>query len=121
LPNNCKHGYDVKDNVLRITVHRSPTEPDPTADQGTHEFTYSLLLHAGPWRESEVIQDAYALNDRLIPRSIPANLQGSLLPVYASAEVDTDYIILETVKKGEWVELVVGSSLQPNMQRCSRL
>jgi alpha-mannosidase len=101
LLNNCKLGYDVRDNVLRITVHRSPTEPDPTADQGEHEFTYSLLPHAGPWRESQVIQEAYALHDPLMARSIPANLQGSLPPAYGWAEVDTDHVILETVKKAE--------------------
>jgi alpha-mannosidase len=101
LLNDCKYGYDVKDNVLRITLHRSPTEPDPTADQGRHEFTYSLLPHAGHWRESDVIQEAYDLNDPLFARSVPANPQGDLPGIYAWAEVDTDHVVLETVKKAE--------------------
>jgi alpha-mannosidase len=101
LLNDCKYGYDVKDNVLRITLHRSPTEPDPTADQGHHEFTYSLLPHAGTWRESDVIQEAYALNDPLIAYLIPAQPSADLPSTYAWAEVDTIHVIIETVKKAE--------------------
>ena len=101
LLNDCKYGYDVKDNVLRITLHRSPTEPDATADQGWHEFTYSLLPHAGAWRESNVIQEAYALNDPFLASVVPLNSQGNLPITYGWAEVDTDHIILETVKKAE--------------------
>lgn len=101
LLNDCKYGYDVKSNLLRITLHRSPTEPDETADQGWHEFTYSLLPHAGTWRESDVIQEAYALNDPFLAQLAPANPQGDLPAAYAWAEVDTDHVILETVKKAE--------------------
>jgi alpha-mannosidase len=101
LLNDCKYGYDVKDNLLRISLHRSPTEPDPTADQGRHEFTYSLLPHAGTWRESEVIPEAYALNDPLMARRISANPRGDLPVAYSWAEVDTDHVVLETVKKAE--------------------
>ena len=101
LLNDCKYGYDVKDNVLRITLHRSPTEPDPTADQGRHEFTYSLLPHAGNLRESDVIREAYALNDPLMARLTAANPQGDLPTAYAWAEVDTDHVVLETIKKAE--------------------
>jgi alpha-mannosidase len=101
LLNDCKYGYDVKNNVLRITLHRSPTEPDPTADQGRHEFTYSLLPHAGTWRESDVIREAYALNDPLMALPVSANPQGDLPASYAWAEVDADHVVLETVKKAE--------------------
>jgi alpha-mannosidase len=101
LLNDCKYGYDVKDNLLRITLHRSPTEPDASADQGQYEFTYSLLPHAGTWRESDVIREAYALNDPLMARLVPANSHGDLPSAYAWAELDTDHVILETVKKAE--------------------
>jgi alpha-mannosidase len=101
LLNDCKYGYDVKDNLLRITLHRSPTEPDPTADQGRHEFTYSLLPHAGNLRESDVIREAYSLNDPLMAWLTPANPQGDLPTAYAWAEVDIDHVVLETVKKAE--------------------
>ena len=47
LLNNCKYGYDAKGNVLRLSLLRSPEWPDPHADEGHHEFTYSLYPHAG--------------------------------------------------------------------------
>src|SRR5579862_6397995 len=42
LLNDCKYGYDAKGNVLRLSLLRSPEWPDPHADEGHHEFTYSL-------------------------------------------------------------------------------
>ena len=35
LINESKYGYDAVGNVLRLTLLRSPTWPDPDADQGT--------------------------------------------------------------------------------------
>ena len=46
LLNDCKYGYDAKGNVLRLSLLRSPEWPDPHADEGHHEFTYSLYPHA---------------------------------------------------------------------------
>ena len=48
LLNDSKYGYDAKDNVLRISLLRSPESPDPHADEGRHHFTYSLYPHR--WR-----------------------------------------------------------------------
>ena len=49
LLNDCKYGHDIRDNVMRLSLLRSPTSPDPEADQGEHGFAYSLLPHAGGW------------------------------------------------------------------------
>ena len=43
LLNDCKYGYMVLDNILDLNLLRSPSNPDPDADLGDHEFTYSLL------------------------------------------------------------------------------
>ena len=45
LLNDCKYGYDVKDNVMRISLLRSGLQPDHLQDQGRHEFTYACLLY----------------------------------------------------------------------------
>jgi hypothetical protein len=34
LLNDCKYGHDIRDNVMRLSLLRSPTSPDPEADQG---------------------------------------------------------------------------------------
>ncbi len=101
LLNDCKYGYDVRDHVLRLTLHRSPTEPDPTADQGLHSFTYSLLPHAETWRASAVVPEAYALNNPLWGALLPPNPGGSLPPAFALARLDCDHVIIETIKKAE--------------------
>ncbi len=74
LLNDCKYGHDVKDNVLRITLLRGPESPDPHADLGRHEFTYSLLPHAGDWREAETTRRAMELNVPM--RAIPLTGRG---------------------------------------------
>jgi alpha-mannosidase len=65
LLNDCKYGHDIRDHVIRLSLLRSPTLPDPEADQGEHRFAYSLLPHAGSWNETSIAA-AYALNDPLI-------------------------------------------------------
>ena len=65
LLNDCKYGHDIHDNVIRLTLLRSPTMPDPMADFGEHHFVYSLYPHRGGWDE-RVQAEAYALNDPII-------------------------------------------------------
>jgi alpha-mannosidase len=65
LLNDCKYGHDIHDNIMCLTLLRSPTMPDPMADIGVHHFTYSLYPHAGPWKE-ETQGEAYLLNDPII-------------------------------------------------------
>lgn len=99
LLNDCKYGHDIRDNVMRISLLRSPTMPDPEADLGQHEFTYSLFPHAGRWNEKTVAA-AYALNDPLIvwKNSKPATPQ---LVADSLIAVDAPHVIIETVKQAE--------------------
>ncbi len=60
--NDCKYGHDTRDNVVRITLLRGTTWPDPQADQGSHTFTYSLYPHAGDWSGAETVRRAWELN-----------------------------------------------------------
>ncbi len=110
--NDCKYGHDIKDNVIRISLLRSPSLPDPLADAGPHRFAYSLLPHAGRWNE-ETIAQAYALNDPLIVRYQDA--ESSLPPATAEdgtpaaqgpyppslVSCDAPNIVIETVKRAE--------------------
>jgi alpha-mannosidase len=99
LLNDCKYGYDIHDNVLRLSLVKSATSPDEKADQGEHVMTYSLLPHEGDWRD-EVVRSAYDLNVPLILRRVSggnsnAAASGSLL------SVDAPYVVIETVKRAE--------------------
>lgn len=62
LLNDCKYGYDIKDNVIRLSLLKAATHPDYVQDQGEHEFTYSLYPHAGDFVEGKTVQEAASLN-----------------------------------------------------------
>ncbi|MGV2881705.1 alpha-mannosidase [Paenibacillus taichungensis] len=66
LLNDCKYGYDIKDHVMRLSLIKSATEPDWSADQGEHRFTYALLPHMGDWATGRTVEEAWSLNNPLI-------------------------------------------------------
>lgn len=70
LLNDGRYGHSVADNVMGLTLLRSPVYPDPMADEGRHRLTYALMPHAGSWIEGGVRESAQALNHPLTPRSV---------------------------------------------------
>jgi alpha-mannosidase len=100
LLNDCKYGGDVHGNVIRLTLLKSGINPFPDADKEIHRFTYSLYPHAGNWRDGGTIPQAYALNNPLIAKTVPAQ-KGSLPAEYSFVSVDNKNVIIEAVKKAE--------------------
>ena len=68
LLNDSKYGFDVRGNIMRISVVHGPTDPDPEADRGEQELLYSLYPHAGGWAEAETFRRGYELNNPLLAR-----------------------------------------------------
>ena len=99
LLNDCKYGHDIRDNVMRISLLRATTLPDPEADQGEHHFAYSLLPHAGGW-DANTIAEAYALNDPLIAWTNPAPTP-AVAGKASFVSVDLPNVVIETVKQAE--------------------
>ncbi|HOE12295.1 MAG TPA: glycoside hydrolase family 38 C-terminal domain-containing protein [bacterium] len=100
LLNDCKYGYDCRDNVLRLTLLRSPIIPDPQADEGTHRFTYSLYPHAGDWRMGETVRRAAELNNPL--RAVRTSRHtGEISARYSWIQIHPSNVVLDTVKKAE--------------------
>lgn len=107
LINDCKYGYDIHDNRMRMTLLRSPTCPDQQADKGSHSFTYRLYPHSGSWQESRLLEHAFSLNNPMRVYKLSANGQkgeteqqfirisrkGVVLDAYKAAQ-DGDGIIL---------------------------
>ncbi|MGH9300243.1 MAG: glycoside hydrolase family 38 C-terminal domain-containing protein, partial [Acidimicrobiales bacterium] len=62
LLNDCKHGYDVRSNVMRLSLLRGPTWPDPRADLGRHRFSYAVLPHGSLSEKGLVAHEAEAFN-----------------------------------------------------------
>jgi alpha-mannosidase len=100
LLNDCKYGYDAKGNVLRLSLLRSPEWPDPHADEGHHEFTYSLYPHGGGWREAGTVRRGYELNYPLIAMGAGKH-QGTLPPEHSFLQVEEDNVVVTAVKKAE--------------------
>ena len=100
LLNNCKYGYDAKGNVLRLSLLRSPVWPDPNADQGHHEFTYSLYPHGGTWREADTVRKGYELNYPLMAGQTEKH-QGTLGSERSFVQVEPGNVVLTAVKKAE--------------------
>jgi alpha-mannosidase len=100
LLNDCKYGYDIADGVIRLSLLRSSTWPDPVADRGHHHFTYRLLPHQGDLREAGVVDAGYDLNVPLravttTPHPGPRGTTGSLV------SVDAAHVVIEAVKRAD--------------------
>ena len=106
LLNDSKYGYDAKDNVLRLSLLRSPAWPDPHADEGHHEFTYAVYPHGGDWRDAQTVRHGYELNYRLIPYTTD-NHQGSLPGAHSFLDLQADDIVLTAAKRAEMDDSLV--------------
>jgi alpha-mannosidase len=100
LLNDCKYGYDAKGNVLRLSLLRSPEWPDPHADEGHHEFTYSLYPHGGGWKDALTIRRGYELNYKLLALPVEKH-QGALAAEHSFLEVPSENVIVSAMKKAE--------------------
>jgi len=100
LLNDCKYGHKARGNVLDINLLRSPCHPDPKADRCRHRFIYSLYPHQGDAYSGGVVQAAYNLNVPLQVYEIPSS-RGVLPQEHSLLRVDSENVIVETVKKAE--------------------
>ncbi|MBT8456873.1 MAG: alpha-mannosidase [Rhodobacteraceae bacterium] len=95
LLNDCKYGYDIHENVLRLSLIKCATMPDPQADKGVHRFTYSLLPHPGGLA-AEVQAEAMDLN---YPLRVQAPGKGGARAVQVTSTAPN--VIIETLKPAE--------------------
>ncbi len=92
LLNDCKYGYDVHQNVLRLTLLKAGIFPDPYADRGEHTFTYALYPHPLDFADGGTVLEASSLNQPFT--AVPGRVElpaegGSTLSVRGIlAEVD---------------------------------
>jgi alpha-mannosidase len=100
LINESKYGYDDAGNVLRLTLLRSPTWPDPEADRGRHHFSYALYPHAGDWKQALTVRHGYEYNYQLHAMQLAAH-DGSLPTQHSFASVQAENVVLTAMKKAE--------------------
>ena len=100
LLNDSKYGYDAKGNVLRLSLLRSPEYPDPHADEGHHEFTYSVYPHAGGWKDALTVRQGYQLNYKLLAAPVEKHA-GALPAEHSFVQTKSDNVIVTSMKKSE--------------------
>ena len=94
--NDCKYGHSALDGVMTLTLIKSGIEPNPTADQEEHTFTYALYPHAEGWRQAKTVQEAMKLNQPAL------SAEGGCAGDETSfVWIDKQNVIIETVKEAE--------------------
>ena len=92
--NDCKYGISMLENELQLTLLRAPASPEMRADNGKHEFTYSLLVWDGCFLQSPVVDEAYDLN---VP---PVTCEGNC-DVGSAFALNVPNVYIDTVKPAE--------------------
>lgn len=104
---DCKYGVSIDENEVGLTLLKSGMYPNPSADRGHHEFTYSLFPHTGSWQEAGTVMEAYELNNPLKGMMRQGGLSGlerrssSLPETYAPVQISGENIVLEVLKQAE--------------------
>jgi alpha-mannosidase len=92
--NDSKYGLSVHGKSINLTLLKSATAPDMTADKGTQTFTYALYAWNGSLAESNVVREAYELN---IPVRVVPGAAGEM----SLFGLDAANVIIEAVKPAE--------------------
>jgi alpha-mannosidase len=118
--NDCKYGHSIRNNVIKLTLLRSPSYPDPSADEGKHQFTYSILPHGNNWKPG-TIQSAYELNYPHItcysPNRSEAKIRRQVIQE-SFIRVSQTNVILETIKRAEDGNGIIVRLFESQRRRC---
>ncbi len=101
LLNDCKYGYSIKDNVMKLSLLKSAKAPDTEADMGEHEFTYALFPHNDEITKGGTIEEANRLN---LPAQVAA---GVFVDSRRIVKVSSESVLIDVVKKAEDEECLV--------------
>ncbi len=91
---NNKYGYSVHGKVMRISLVRAPTSPDPEADQGRHTFKYGCYAHPGSLIEAQTVRRAHEFSQ-------PWVTQKGTIKAESFYRVSSAHLIIDTIKKAE--------------------
>lgn len=95
LLNDCKYGYNIYDNAMKISLLKSAKYPDRQADMGIHQFTYALLPHGGSVLEGKTMEEAGDLN------VAPVVFDGRKHTKTTIVEVSSPAVQIDAVKKAQ--------------------
>jgi alpha-mannosidase len=107
LLNNGKYGFSINNGELSMSVVRGARDMDPRMDEGKHLFKYSLIVHDGDWKDADIPQRAWELNQPLMAKQENQH-QGEIsgwkysdlsFPLEKSFfKIDSDHVIISSLK-----------------------
>ncbi len=95
LLSDCKYGFDYKADCLRLTLLKGATYPDPTADLGVHQFTYSLVASG----YDDALQQTLALHHPVIVTAGTGTKSAMSQTLFATE--GSPNVLIETIKRAE--------------------
>ncbi|HFE54071.1 MAG TPA: hypothetical protein ENK07_11540, partial [Bacteroidetes bacterium] len=98
--NRNNPGHDVQGHTIRVTLLRSPVDPDPVADVGEHHARLAIYPHSGTWQQADPQAQALALSAPLLTR-VPHHAEGRIPPQASLAAVSNSAVTLSAFKKSE--------------------
>lgn len=99
LLNDCKYGYDIHQNVMRLSLLKATTDPDYIADKGEHDFTYALYPHQGEFVAGGTVSAAFNLNQPL--ELMSGKIEISKDETGSSIGLSGGHVELDAFKKSE--------------------
>lgn len=100
LLNDGRYGFDVNGNTIRMTLIRTPYDPDPVPEVGRHELRYAIYSHEGSWQDSDVPKRAWEFNTPLVAIA-ESEHEGALSGSRSFLSLDGDGLILSALKRAE--------------------
>ena len=97
--NDCKYGYDIDKNVMRITLMRAPILPDATADKGISTFRYGAYIHENRWDDADTVKEAFKENIPL--RAVYVKQGEGEKSEYSFITLSDDRVMIDAVKTAQ--------------------
>ena len=94
--NEGKYGLGITDKGVSLSLLRATMRPDPTSDEGEHNFCYKILPHEGTFVDADINRKAHIYNAPLIKTDI----EKIDLPDFGN-------LYLQSVKKAEKSDMTV--------------
>ncbi|MDP2990948.1 MAG: glycoside hydrolase family 38 C-terminal domain-containing protein, partial [Kiritimatiellota bacterium] len=101
LLNDCKYGFDVCGNTMRMSIVRSSYFPDPEPDTGRQDLICALYPHPGGWREAETVRRGYELNNPLSSQILSRTAGRQENPTRGFLSVAPANVMVSALKKAE--------------------
>lgn len=106
---DIKSGFDVHENIVRMSLLKAPMDPDKWADFGIRKFSYRCVFHSAPFENSKIplLSDELVYHVAISESSESLKSQfdsldfGKIKKLPKNAEfvkVNTDQIVIETLK-----------------------